>query len=161
MSRLTHLDDDGRARMVDVSGKEPTARTATAEGSLSCERQTLEQVRAGTAPKGSVVRTAELAGIMAAKRTAELIPLCHPLPLTKAEVRIDLDEDLPGFRVRAEVRTDGVTGVEMEALTAVSVACLTLFDMLKAIDRTMVIGGIEVTSKCGGKSGSWARLERP
>jgi cyclic pyranopterin phosphate synthase len=147
--------------MVDVSGKEPTARTATAEGSLSCERQTLEQVRAGTAPKGSVMRTAELAGIMAAKRTAELIPLCHPLPLTKAEVRIDLDEDLPGFRVRAEVRTDGVTGVEMEALTAVSIACLTLFDMLKATDRAMVIGGIEVTSRSGGKSGSWARRDRP
>ena len=143
--------------MVDVSGKERTARTATAEGSLSCERQTLEQVRAGTAPKGSVVRTAELAGIMAAKRTAELIPLCHPLPLTKADVWIDLDEDLPGFRVRAEVRTDGVTGVEMEALTAVSVACLTLFDMLKAIDRTMEIGGIRVTAKEGGKSGSWGR----
>ena len=157
MSRLTHLDDEGRVRMVDVSGKEPTARAATAKGSLSCERQTLEQVRAGTAPKGSVVRTAELAGIMAAKRTAELIPLCHPLPLTKADVWIDLDENLPGFRVRAEVRTYGVTGVEMEALTAVSIACLTLFDMLKAIDRTMVIGGIEVTSKSGGKSGSWAR----
>jgi cyclic pyranopterin phosphate synthase len=145
--------------MVDVSGKEPTERTATAEGSLCCQPGTLEQVRAGTAPKGSVIRTAELAGIMGAKRTAELIPLCHPLPLAKVEVLIDLDEELPGFRVRSEVRTNGVTGVEMEALTAVSIACLTLFDMLKAIDRSMVIGSIQVTSKSGGKSGSWARRE--
>jgi cyclic pyranopterin phosphate synthase len=104
-----------------------------------------------------VIHTAELAGIMAAKRTAELIPLCHPLPLTKVEVRIDADDGLPGFRVTAEVRTKAVTGVEMEALTAVSVACLTLFDMLKAIDHTMTIGGIEVVSKSGGKSGNWQR----
>lgn len=157
MSRLTHLDDEGRPRMVDVSGKETTARIATAEGTLSCARETVEMVRSGTTPKGSVIRTAELAGIMAAKRTAELIPLCHPLPITKAEVRIDIDDGLPGFRVAAEVRTDGVTGVEMEALTAVSVACLTLFDMLKAIDRAMVIGAIQVTHKSGGKSGDWAR----
>jgi cyclic pyranopterin phosphate synthase len=157
MSRLTHLDEEGRPRMVDVSGKETTARIATAEGTLSCARETVEIVHSGTAPKGSVIRTAELAGIMAAKRTAELIPLCHPLPITKADVRIDIDDGLPGFRVAAEVRTDGVTGVEMEALTAVSVACLTLFDMLKAIDRAMVIGGIQVTSKSGGKSGDWAR----
>jgi cyclic pyranopterin monophosphate synthase len=157
MTRLTHLDESGRARMVDVSDKAPTARTATASGTLTCLAETLEQVVAGTNPKGSVIATAELAGVMAAKRTAELIPLCHPLPLTKAEVRIQLDEALPGFRVDAEVRTNGVTGVEMEALTAVCVACLTLFDMLKAIDRSMVIGGIEVTSKTGGKSGSWER----
>jgi len=157
MSGLTHLDEQGRARMVDVSAKPATVRVATARGMLSCGRETLDQVRSGTAPKGSVVRTAELAGIMAAKRTAELIPLCHPLPLTKAEVTIELDDSLPGFRVLAEVRTNGVTGVEMEALTAVSVACLTLFDMLKAVDRTMVIGGIEVTSKSGGKSGDWSR----
>jgi cyclic pyranopterin phosphate synthase len=104
-----------------------------------------------------VIRTAELAGIMGAKRTAEMIPLCHPLSLTKVEARIEIDEALPGFRVSSEARTDGVTGVEMEALTAVSIACLTLFDMLKAIDRTMVIGGIEVTSKSGGKSGDWRR----
>ena len=143
--------------MVDVSGKEVTARSATAVGTLTCGRETLEQVRAGTAPKGSVVATAELAGIMAAKRTAELIPLCHPLPLTKVEVRIEIDDGLPGFRVAAETKTDGVTGVEMEALTAVSVACLTLFDMLKAIDREMVIGGIELTSKSGGKSGAWRK----
>jgi cyclic pyranopterin phosphate synthase len=155
MSGLTHLDESGRARMVDVSAKEATARIATAVGTLTCEPQTLDQVRAGTTPKGSVIATAELAGIMAAKRTAELIPLCHPLPLTKAEVRIEIDDTLPGFRVASEVRTTAMTGVEMEALTAVSVACLTLFDMLKAIDRGMVIGGIQVTFKTGGSSGDW------
>lgn len=157
MTGLSHLDDAGRARMVDVSEKSITARTATAEGFLTCRGETLEQVLAGTAPKGSVIRTAELAGIMAAKRAAELIPLCHPLPLTKLEVRIDIDDGLPGFRVASQVRTNAATGVEMEALTAVSVACLTLFDMLKAIDRSMMIGGIGVTSKSGGKSGDWQR----
>lgn len=157
MSRLTHVDESGRARMVDVSEKVTTARTAIATGTLTCLYETLAQVRAGSTPKGPVIATAELAGVMAAKRTAELIPLCHPLPLTKAEVRIELDEVMPGFRVEAEVRTRGVTGVEMEALTAVSVACLTLFDMLKAIDRSMIIGGIEVRSKSGGKSGRWQR----
>jgi cyclic pyranopterin phosphate synthase len=154
---LCHLDESGRARMVDVSGKTVTARTATASGSLACRRETLDRVRSGTTPKGSVIATAELAGVMAAKRTAELIPLCHPLPLTKADVRIEIDDSLPGFSIAAEVRTEGQTGVEMEALTAVSVACLTLFDMLKAVDRTMVIGGIEVTSKTGGKSGNWRK----
>lgn len=157
MSDLTHLDEQGRARMVDVSAKSPTERTATARGRLRCLRETLEQVRAGTAPKGAVIQTAELAGIMAAKRTAELIPLCHPLPLTKVAVRIELDEALPGFTVEAEAKTVAVTGVEMEALTAASVACLTLFDMLKSVDRTMIIEGLEVTAKTGGKSGSWQR----
>ncbi|HEV2595246.1 MAG TPA: cyclic pyranopterin monophosphate synthase MoaC [Sphingomicrobium sp.] len=157
MSRLTHLDENGRARMVDVSGKGTTARVATAVGGISCKPETLDEVRAGKAPKGSVIMTAELAGIMAAKRTADLIPLCHPVPLTKVEVRIEIDEEIPGFRVLSEARTNSVTGVEMEALTAVSVACLTLFDMLKAIDRTMVISGIEVTSKSGGTSGAWQR----
>ena len=157
MSRLTHLDDSGRARMVDVSEKAATVRIATAQGRLTCKAATLEQVRAGTAPKGSVIGTAELAGVMAAKRASDLIPLCHPLPLTKVEVGIDIDDALPGFRIAAEVRTKAATGVEMEALTAVSVACLTLFDMLKAIDRTMVIGGIEVVTKSGGKSGDWQR----
>ena len=157
MSKLTHLDESGRARMVDVSDKDSTARVAVAAGSLTCLPETLERVRDGTTPKGAVVATAELAGIMAAKRTADLIPLCHPLALTKAAVRIDLDDTLPGFRIEAEICTNAVTGVEMEALTAVSVACLTLFDMLKAIDRSMTIGGIEVRSKSGGKSGDWAR----
>jgi len=147
MSNLSHIDDSGRARMVDVSDKDATTRTATAGGTLTCQPETLAQVRAGTTPKGAVIHTAELAGVMAAKRTAELIPLCHPLPLTKIDVRITIDDSLPGFRIDAEVRTKAETGVEMEALTAVAVAGLTLFDMLKAIDRTMVIGGIEVESK--------------
>ena len=155
MSRLTHLDDQGRARMVDVSGKEPTLRVARAAGNLVCSADTLATVREGKAPKGSVISTAELAGVMAAKRTPDLIPLCHPLPLTHVEVRIEIDDVLPGFRVTAETRTNGQTGVEMEALTAASVACLTLFDMLKAIDRTMVIGDIRILSKTGGKSGDW------
>jgi cyclic pyranopterin phosphate synthase len=157
VSGLTHLDEHGRSRMVDVSDKEPTVRTAAAAGQITCLPETLKQVRAGRAPKGSVIQTAELAGIMGAKRTAELIPLCHPLPLTRVDVRIDVDDDLPGFRITSEARTIAVTGVEMEALTAVSVACLTLFDMLKAIDRTMVIGAVQVTSKTGGKSGDWQR----
>ena len=159
MSGLTHLDEQGRARMVDVSGKQATARTARAVGLLTCLPATLDQVRAGTTPKGAVISTAELAGIMAAKRTAELIPLCHPLPLTKAAVSIAIDDRLPGFRIEAEIRTVGVTGVEMEALTAVAVAGLTLFDMLKAIDRTMTIDGIEVVAKTGGKSGDWQPSE--
>lgn len=155
MSKLTHLDETGRARMVDVSSKETTARVAKAEGRLRCELATLALVLEGKAPKGSVIETAELAGVMAAKRTAELIPLCHPLALTKVEVTIALDEAIPGFQVGAEVRTVGQTGVEMEALTAVSVACLTLFDMLKAVDRSMVIDGVRVIEKSGGRSGSW------
>jgi cyclic pyranopterin phosphate synthase len=143
--------------MVDVSDKAVTVRTAAARGTLTCRPETLELVRAGKAPKGAVIATAELAGVMGAKRTAELVPLCHQLPLTKVEVRIALDDELPGFRIEGEVRTKAETGVEMEALTAVAVAGLTLFDMLKGVDRTMVIGGIEVVSKTGGKSGSWAR----
>jgi cyclic pyranopterin monophosphate synthase len=155
--RLTHLDANGRARMVDVTAKTATARTATAAGTLTCAPATLAQIEAGTTPKGKVISTAELAGVMAAKRTAELIPLCHPLPLTKVEVAIEIDRALPGLRVQSEVRTNAATGVEMEALTAVCVACLTLFDMLKAVDREMVIGAIAVTSKSGGKSGDWER----
>ena len=147
MAKLTHIDEAGRARMVDVSDKQATARTATACGTLTCQPGTLQQVRAGTTPKGAVIHTAELAGVMAAKRTAELIPLCHSLSLTHAGVRIEIDDSLPGFRIASEVRTKAETGVEMEALTAVAVAGLTLFDMLKAIDRTMVIGGIAVSSK--------------
>ena len=157
MSSLTHLDENGRAHMVDVSDKGVTARIATARGTLTCKPETLAQVRSGTAPKGSVIQTAELAGIMGAKRTAELIPLCHPVPLTKVEVRIEIDDTLPGFWIKSEARATASTGIEMEALTAVSIACLTLFDMLKAIDRQMVIGGIEVVSKSGGRSGDWQR----
>lgn len=147
MSGLSHIDDSGRARMVDVSAKSATMRTATARGVLTCKPETLDQVRAGTTPKGAVIQTAELAGVMAAKRTAELIPLCHPLTLTHVEVRIEIDESVSGFRIESEVRTKAETGVEMEALTGVAVAGLTLFDMLKAVDRTMVVGGIEVVSK--------------
>lgn len=156
MSRLSHVDESGRARMVDVSDKPASDRVATAEGLLRCRPETLDQVRAGTIPKGAVIQTAELAGVMAAKRTAELIPLCHPLPLTKLAVTIDIDDALPGFRIAAEARVQGPTGVEMEALTAVSVAALTLFDMLKAVDRTMVIDGVRVTAKTGGRSGDWS-----
>jgi len=147
VSGLSHIDESGRARMVDVSAKGSTPRTATARAVLTCQPETLDQVRAGTTPKGAVIQTAELAGVMAAKRTADLIPLCHPLPLTHAEVRIAIDDSLPGFRIESEVRTKAETGVEMEALTAVALAGLTLFDMLKAVDRTMVVGGVEVTSK--------------
>ena len=155
MSRLSHVGEDGRARMVDVSDKAATHRVATAAGFLRCKSETLDLVRAGTTPKGAAIQTAELAGTMAAKRTADLIPLCHPLALTKVAVTIAADESLPGFRIASEVRSRGATGVEMEALTAVAVAGLTLFDMLKAVDRTMEIGGIAVTGKTGGKSGSW------
>lgn len=152
---LSHIDAAGRARMVDVGDKPETARRAEAVGALRCAPETLECVRAGTTPKGSVIATAELAGVMAAKRTADLIPLCHPLVLAQVVVDIAIDDALPGFAIRAEVRTTGRTGVEMEALTAVSVAALTLFDMLKAIDKTMVIEGVQVTTKSGGRSGDW------
>jgi cyclic pyranopterin phosphate synthase len=157
MTGLSHTDAEGRARMVDVSEKAATARTARAEGRLRCLPETLDKVRAGDTPKTGVVATAELAGIMAAKRTSDLIPLCHPLPLTHVAVAIAEDDSLPGFRVTAEASCQGPTGVEMEALTAVAVACLTLFDMLKAVDRTMVIEGVQVTSKTGGKSGRWEK----
>lgn len=157
MSDLTHIGDDGKARMVDVSMKESTVRAATARGTLTCKAETLAAVRSGNTPKGAVISTAELAGVMAAKRTSDLIPLCHPLNLTGVEVAIQADDAIPGFQVQATVRTKGETGVEMEALTAVSVACLTLFDMLKAIDRSMVLGSIQVSSKSGGRSGEWIR----
>lgn len=155
MTALTHLDERGRARMVDVSAKPATTRTAVAEGRLRCTPATLELVREGRAPKGAVISTAELAGTMGAKRCADLIPLCHPLSLTRAEVTVELDDSLPGFRVSAMTRTVGQTGVEMEALTAVSVACLTLYDMLKAADRTMVIEAVRLVSKTGGASGDF------
>ena len=142
--------------MVDVGDKPVTRRTAEASGQLRCAPATLALVRAGEAPKGNVIGTAELAGVMAAKKTSALIPLCHPLPLSQAVVEIALDDTLPGFAVTARVRTTGQTGVEMEALTAVSVACLTLFDMLKAVDKGMEIGAIKVRAKTGGQSGAWS-----
>ena len=153
--RLTHLDESGAAHMVDVGDKAVTTRTAIAEGSVTMLPATLELIRAGLAKKGDVVATARIAGIMAAKRTHELIPLCHPLLLTKVTLDIEADEALPGLRVRALARVSGQTGVEMEALTAVSVACLTVYDMAKAVDRGMVIGGIRLLEKSGGKSGEW------
>lgn len=159
MSALTHLDPQGRARMVDVSGKADTRRVAVASGRLVCQPETLRLVRDGRAPKGSVVAVAELAGVMAAKRTAELIPLCHPLPLSRVAVTVALDDALPGFRIEAETVTVGQTGVEMEALTAVSVAALTLFDMLKAVDRRMRIETVELLAKSGGASGDWRRSD--
>ncbi len=157
MSELSHLDDSGRARMVDVSQKPVTTRTATAQGQLICAAETVARVRDGTTPKGAVISTAELAGIIAAKQTSALIPLCHPLPLTKVEVRIVANDALPGFDIEAVVRATAQTGVEMEALTAVSVAALTLYDMLKAIDKTMAITGIAVVTKTGGQSGAWPK----
>ena len=155
MSELTHLDPTGAANMVDVSEKDVTARTAVAEGCVVMRPDTLRLIREGDAKKGDVLGTARLAGIMAAKRTHELIPLCHPLLLTKVAVDCAVDEALPGVRVTAEVKVSGQTGVEMEALTAASVACLTIYDMVKAVDRAMRIEGIRLKRKSGGRSGSY------
>ena len=156
MTKLTHLDDKGRVSMVDVSDKPITSRRAVAEGIVRMSRETFIRVQSDDNPKGNVETTAELAGIMAAKRTADLIPLCHPLPLSKVKLQVTPKPDLPGLRVSAETVTRGVTGVEMEALTAVSVACLTIYDMLKASDKAMQITDIRLLAKQGGKSGDWA-----
>lgn len=153
----THLDAEGRARMVDVSGKPATARSATAIGRIRMQAATLAAALAGDVKKGDVRAVAEIAGVMAGKRTAELIPLCHPLALTRLTVSVLPDTSLPGFVVEATARTTGPTGVEMEALTAASLACLTLYDMLKALDREMVIEGVQVIAKSGGHSGDFAR----
>ena len=155
MSELTHLDRTGAANMVDVSEKAETSRHARAEGCIIMLPETVALIRAGDAKKGDVLGTARLAGIMAAKRTHDLIPLCHPLLLTKVKVECELDAALPGVRVSAEVAVKGQTGVEMEALTAVSVACLTLYDMVKAADRGMRIDGIRLVQKSGGRSGEY------
>ena len=152
---LTHLDADGRARMVDVSDKAVTTREALAEGHVRMAPATLALARTGAGRKGDVRAVAEIAGVMAAKKTAELIPLCHPLALTKIEVEVGEAADGSGLRVAARVRTSGQTGVEMEALTACAVACLTLYDMLKAVDRGMRVEGIALVEKSGGKSGDW------
>ena len=157
MADLTHFDAEGRAHMVDVGGKEVTARTAVASGHVRMLPATLAHVTQGTAKKGDVLGIARLAGIMAAKRCADLIPLCHPLPLTHVSVDLSPDPALPGVRIAAEVRTTGRTGVEMEALTAVSVAALTVYDMLKAVEKSMEIGAIAVERKEGGKSGTYTR----
>jgi cyclic pyranopterin phosphate synthase len=154
-ARLTHLSDEGRADMVDVGDKPVTARTATAAGAVVMSEATMRLILAGDAKKGDVIAAARLAGIMAAKKTAELIPLCHPLMLTKISVEIEADQALPGLRVSATARLDGKTGVEMEALTAVAVACLTIYDMAKAADRFMRITDIRLVEKSGGRSGVW------
>jgi cyclic pyranopterin monophosphate synthase len=152
---LTHIDSAGEAHMVDVGDKAETTRSATAEGYVRMLPETLALIREGNAKKGDVIGTARLAGIMAAKKTADLIPLCHPLMLTKVSVDITEDASLPGLRVAATAKLTGKTGVEMEALTAVSVACLTIYDMAKAADKGMEIGGIRLMEKIGGKSGHY------
>jgi len=152
---LTHFDEHGHAHMVDVSQKPETARVASAEGWVKMTPETFEIMTEGRAKKGDVLGVARLAGIMGAKRTADLVPLCHPLPIAKVALDLVPDAALPGVRIKATVRTTGRTGVEMEALTAVSTAALTVYDMLKAVDRAMQIGGIRVTLKDGGKSGRY------
>ncbi|NEQ52787.1 MAG: cyclic pyranopterin monophosphate synthase MoaC [Leptolyngbya sp. SIO3F4] len=152
---LTHLDSGGSAHMVDVSNKAVTQRVAVAEGYLHMTHETLGAIEAGNLPKGDVVGTARIAGIMAAKQTSNLIPLCHPLPIKKVDIHLEPDYDRPGYRIQAMVKTTGQTGVEMEALTAVSVTALTLYDMAKALQKSMQIEGIRLLSKTGGKSGDY------
>jgi len=159
MSRLTHLDETGAAHMVDVSGKTTTTREAVATGRITMSPEAATAIRTGTALKGDVLAVARVAGIMAAKKTAELIPLCHPLPLTR--VAIDLAVDDTGVTATATAATDAKTGVEMEALTAVSVTLLTIYDMAKAIDKAMTITGIRLLTKTGGKSGDWKAVSEP
>ncbi|WP_282151297.1 cyclic pyranopterin monophosphate synthase MoaC [Ruegeria atlantica] len=152
---LTHFDAQGQAHMVDVSDKEVTDRVAVAAGHIKMAQDTFDLISEGRAKKGDVLGVARLAGIMGAKKTPDLIPLCHPLPVTKVAVELTLDPDLPGVQVQATVKTSGQTGVEMEALTAVSTAALTVYDMTKAVDKAMEIGGIRVLLKDGGKSGRY------
>jgi len=154
-SRLSHLNEHGEARMVDVSDKAVTSRTAIAEGFVSMAPETLDMILDGKVPKGDVLATARIAGIMAAKKTAELIPLCHPLPLTQVTLDFMPSREPSGIRVEATAKVEGKTGVEMEALTAVSVACLTLYDMCKAVDRAMSFSGIRLIEKTGGRSGDF------
>lgn len=157
MSELSHFDERGNARMVDVGDKDVTERVATARASVVMQPATLALIRDKKAAKGDVLAVAQLAGIMAAKKTADLIPLCHPLALSKISVDLEADPALPGIRIRASAKVSGQTGVEMEALTAVAVAALTIYDMLKAADRSMRIEGIELLEKEGGKSGHFKR----
>ncbi|MEW6286417.1 MAG: cyclic pyranopterin monophosphate synthase MoaC [Chloroflexota bacterium] len=152
-NQLTHLDEHGRARMVDVGHKAETERTAVARGEVHMKRETLELIRAGQMKKGDVLTVAQIAGIAASKRTSDLIPLCHPLPLSKVDVDLTLDDSLPGVVITATVKVTGKTGVEMEALTAVSVAALTVYDMAKAAEKTMRIQNIRLIEKHGGQSG--------
>jgi len=157
MSDLSHIDGEGRARMVDVSGKDVTVRMARATGAIRMQRETLDAIQANTIAKGDVLGVARLAGIMAAKRTSELVPLCHPIPLSDIRVDITIDDALPGLRVEATAKTAAQTGVEMEAIIAVSVTLVTVYDMAKAVDRSMVIGEILLAEKLGGHSGHWSR----
>jgi cyclic pyranopterin phosphate synthase len=152
-ARLSHLNDKGEARMVDVSDKAVTSRTAIAEGFVAMAPETLDLILDGKAPKGDVLATARIAGIMGAKRTHELIPLCHPLPLTQVVLDFTPSREPSGIRVEATAKVEGKTGVEMEALTAVSIACLTIYDMCKAVDRAMTFSGIRLIEKTGGRSG--------
>jgi cyclic pyranopterin phosphate synthase len=161
MTKLSHLNDRGEARMVDVSDKTATQRTARAQGFVAMAPETLALAEKGDAKKGDVLATARIAGIMAAKRTHELIPLCHPLAITKAAIDFELCHKPTGIRVLAEVKVAGPTGVEMEALTAVSVACLTIYDMLKAADKAMVLGPIRLLEKTGGRSGTYRAPPEP
>ena len=161
MNKLTHLDETGAANMVDVGAKAVTERVAVAEGAVTMAPATLELIVSGNAKKGDVIGVARIAGIMAAKRTHELIPLAHPLVLTSVVVDIDSDIELPGLRIRATAKVAGQTGVEMEALTAVSVAALTIYDMAKAVDRGMAITGVRLLEKRGGKSGTWKAGRQP
>jgi cyclic pyranopterin phosphate synthase len=154
---MSHVDESGRARMVDVSPKAVTDRVATAEGFVKMSREAFAQVKSNTIAKGDVLSVARVAGIMGAKRTAELVPLCHPLLLDDVSVELVLDETIPGVHITASVRVSARTGVEMEALTAVSVACLTVYDMVKAVDRAMDIGPIRLVAKSGGQSGEYHR----
>ena len=153
--KLSHIDETGAAHMVDVGGKDDTERLASASGTIAMKPETLAMIMSGQAKKGDVLATARIAGIMAAKKTSDLIPLCHPLALTQVTVDIAEDKALPGLAVTATAKLKGKTGVEMEALTACSVTLLTIYDMAKAVDRGMVIGDIRVTEKSGGKSGHW------
>jgi len=155
---LTHLDEEGRIQMVDVGGKADTERVAIAKGEVSMRPETLRLIAEGSVPKGDVLAVAQVAGIMAAKRTPDLIPLCHPLLLTKVDVEFHIDKEAPRIEITATVRSRGKTGVEMEALTAVSVAALTIYDMAKAVEKRMRIGNIRLVRKSGGKSGDW-RME--
>ncbi|HEU5184717.1 MAG TPA: cyclic pyranopterin monophosphate synthase MoaC [Gemmatimonadaceae bacterium] len=157
MSDLSHVDRSGQARMVDVSGKEITERFARATGVISMSPAALEAIQKNTVEKGDVLGVARIAGVMAAKRTAELIPLCHPLPLSDVQVDATIDDTIPGIRVESTVRTVGKTGVEMEAIVAVSVTLVTVYDMAKSLDKSMVISGICLVEKAGGRSGHWKR----
>ena len=158
-SKLTHLDDQGEARMVDISEKPVSAREARARGAVRMSPEALAAIVAGNLPKGEVIATARIAGIQAAKRTSELIPMCHPLALSLVDVQCVSDADLPGIRIESLVRCEGKTGAEMEALTAVSVAALTVVDMAKSADRWMTIEGVTLTEKRGGKSGTQRRRD--